>query len=187
MYMVTQGLAEEIQGAVLGYMQSDEVSILAIDNQKHESEPWFGKNVQKIASVSAAIATMKFNIHASNVATSHATFDARCFVLPEDEVTNYFIYRQQDATRNSINGYCLSEIGKKHGKKTAMKMLHGKNSSEQQELLFQETGLNWNDLPSNWNRGVALVKGDLGWQGVPELPIFTQDRNFIESKFKNLV
>ena len=80
------------------------------------TEPWFNNHLQKLVSLSASIATLAFNKYYE--AELHhdfkddvkpyvsgiwcAQFDARAFVLPKEEVVNYFIWRQQDATRNSI-------------------------------------------------------------------------------------
>ena len=179
MHWTMQALAEEAQGTVFGFTQSDEISLLVRDDQTYETEPWFGKNIQKIVSVAASICTREFNMRSNTFATKLAEFDARAFVLPPEEVVNYFIWRQQDATRNSIQGYCQEKIGDRWGKKTARKLLHGKKTAEQQELLFKETGLNWNDLPPRWKRGFCLFRDTLGWRGDNDLPIFTQDRDYI--------
>lgn len=54
-------LCENIQGCVLGYTQSDEITLVLIDYQKLDSDSWFGYNIQKCASVAASMATMVFN------------------------------------------------------------------------------------------------------------------------------
>ena len=61
MQETTQHLCEEIQGAKLGYTQSDEISILVTDYDNLTSESWFDYNVQKMTSISASIATWHFN------------------------------------------------------------------------------------------------------------------------------
>lgn len=118
-------LCENIQGCVLGYTQSDEISLILIDYQKLTTDSWFDYEVQKICSVTASMATLIFNrkFHAQvneliwngsltdeELATAYrrsikmgAMFDSRCFNIPKEEVTNYILWRQQDATRNSIN------------------------------------------------------------------------------------
>ncbi|MEM4260957.1 MAG: tRNA(His) guanylyltransferase Thg1 family protein, partial [Candidatus Woesearchaeota archaeon] len=95
-------LVSQIQGAVFAYTQSDEISILLRDWDTLTTDAWFDYNIQKMASVSASIVTAKFNMlwHKSN---KIAFFDSRVFNLPKEEVCNYFIWRQQDATKNSIN------------------------------------------------------------------------------------
>lgn len=189
-------LCTEIQGCVLGYTQSDEISLLLRDDQTPNTEAWMGKRLNKITSISAAIATDEFNKAASDfllTRTRVARFDSRAFVLPKEDVCNYFIWRQLDATRNSVFGYCLEKLGNKVGIGIAMNMLHGKSIDEQQEILFQETGLNWSNIEVWKKRGIAAVKvekeitTDDGlivkrnkFELDYDMPILTQDREYIE-------
>ena len=114
-------LCENIQGCVLGYTQSDEITLVLIDYQNLNSDAWFDYEVQKLCSVSASMATFAFNRNFARlaalepekktkqtnayaeVASKGAFFDARCFNIPKEEVTNCLLWRQQDATRNSIH------------------------------------------------------------------------------------
>lgn len=125
-------LCEHIQGCVLGYTQSDEITLVLTDYAAINTDAWYGYNIQKMTSVAASIATLAFNTAYSQnilqwvrkagdeikteeereqaadlfaVYTSRenkALFDARVFSIPKDEVCNCLIWRQQDATRNSI-------------------------------------------------------------------------------------
>lgn len=79
-----------------------------------------------------------------------AMFDARCFNIPKEEVTNCILWRQQDATRNSISSAGQANF--------SHKQLEGLNSNQIQELLFQEKGINWNDYPTKFKRGELLYK-----------------------------
>lgn len=54
-------LCENIQGCVLGYTQSDEITLILQDYKTHETEAWFNYEVQKMCSISASMATMAFN------------------------------------------------------------------------------------------------------------------------------
>lgn len=54
-------LCENIQGCVFGYTQSDEITLILIDYQKLNTSAWFDYEVQKITSIAASMATMKFN------------------------------------------------------------------------------------------------------------------------------
>lgn len=99
----TKALCQEVSGAVLGYTQSDEISIVYQDFVGKHAEPWFGGVVQKVASVSASIATAAFAEQFPD-ATSHAHFDSRVFSLPTtSEVANYLVWRQRDAQKNAIS------------------------------------------------------------------------------------
>lgn len=175
-------LTQNIMGCKLAYHQSDEISLLITNYDKLTTQSWFNNNLQKIASVAASMATACFNdiMRANDPEKALATFDARAFVLPQDEVVNYFIWRQQDATKNSVS--MVAQANFSH------KVLQGLNGKEMQDKLMLEKGLNWNDLPVWQKRGVCIKKelyeknGALrsNWAVDQETPIFTQDRNYIE-------
>lgn len=117
-------LCERSQGAVLAYTQSDEVSVVLRDDQRYESQAWFGKRLSKVVSASAAIATAVF----ASTDWAGATFDSRAFVLPDlNEVTNYLIWRQKDAQRNAIQMAARS--------RWSQKQLHGKSTADLVEML----------------------------------------------------
>lgn len=181
-----QYLCKNISGCVLGYTQSDEISLVLCDYQTIDRQPWFGNELQKLVSVSASMATLAFNRAFADetdpdtspfraVLAFTATFDARAFTLPRDEVTNYLIWRQQDATRNSIQSVGHANFSEKK--------MHGLNMDEIQEKLFQEKGINWGmDFSNYQKRGACCVKSEFGWKIDLETPIFTQDRDYIESR-----
>jgi tRNA(His) guanylyltransferase len=174
-------LCEEMQGAALAFVQSDEISVLLHNYRRLDTDAWFDNQVQKIASVSASIAAATMTCMSPSIfgATRPAHFDARVFVLPEAEVCNYFLWRQQDATRNSIQTLAQSLYSQRE--------LHGKNSSVLQEMIFQN-GINWNDLPVRQKRGRCVVRNVFDVDGVVRhqwvvddgVPIFSRDRAYIE-------
>lgn len=184
-----KGLIDEIQGAKLVYIQSDEISVLATDYDSLETSAWFDKNLQKMVSVSASVATASFNRYMLKEVIKpfdlgDGLFDSRAFTLPKEEVCNYFIWRQKDATRNSIQGLGQSLL--------PHKSIMGLNNDELQEKMFQEKQINWNDLDVWKKRGICLYKRQVtknidGQDCVRteivedwEIPIFTQNRNYIE-------
>ena len=57
----TKYLCENVQGCVLGYTQSDEITLVLVDYKTLDTTSWFDNNIQKIVSVSASMATMAFN------------------------------------------------------------------------------------------------------------------------------
>lgn len=175
-------LCEQIQGAQIAYIQSDEISILLHDYKTLQTEAWFDYSQSKVESVSAAIASVEFTIHSDKIwdgIIKPAYFDSRSFNIPETEVCNYFIWRQKDAIRNSIQSLAQTHY--------SQKQLHGKNCSELQEMCFQ-AGYNWNDLETYKKRGRCVVKstfklGDAErscWITDHTIPELTQDRNYIE-------
>lgn len=109
---------------------------------------------------------------------NRSVFDARVFNVPVDDVANYFVWRQRDAVRNSIQG-----LGQKH---LSHSRLQKKDRNEVQDMLFKECGINWNDVPVRQKRGYAAYKTVSETPFVPawiidqDIPIFTQDRRFIE-------
>lgn len=145
-------LCRNIQGAVFAYSQSDEISILLTDFETDQTDAWFNGNVQKMASISASHATAAFNAHtqAQRPRTDLAYFDSRVFTIPDPtEVYNYFVWRQQDASRNSIQmaaQACYSQ-----------RELQDKSCDVLQEMLFQK-GINWNDYPARAKRGSFIEK-----------------------------
>jgi tRNA(His) guanylyltransferase len=167
-------LCEEAQGACFGYLQSDEISVLLTDFCLPTTEAWFDGTLQKICSIAASIVTAEFNARYAHAAGALAYFDARVFVIPDYvEVENYFVWRQQDATRNSIQGLAQSQFDQKR--------LHGLDYSALQELLFREKGINWNDTEPYWKRGRCVVYGER-WQIDRAVPVFTADRKFLSQR-----
>lgn len=177
MQQTMQYLCENIQGCVFGYTQSDEITLILIDYQKLNSDAWFDYEVQKICSISASMATMAFNkffmfefeefnrwVYECNPTDEEkrlndvyykamcngAMFDARCFNIPKEEVTNLIYWRQLDATRNSIQ-----MVGQHYFSHNQLK---GKSCNDIQDMLFKEYGVNWNDYLTFYKRGSACRK-----------------------------
>ena len=186
MMETTSQLLHGVQTAVFAYSQSDEISLLLKDYSKLETQAWFGGQIQKIVSISAAIATAHFNRTIQKRQYTYADekpamFDARVFNVPKEDVVNYFIWRQQDATRNSINA-----LGQAH---FSHKELQNKNINEVQTMLDQK-GIYWQQLPTKYKRGFCTHIGikEVSLQGVKatpiqltdlKIPIFTENREYI--------
>lgn len=192
-------LCEEIQGAAFAFVQSDEISVLMTDFAKDDTEAWFDGNIQKIVSVAASLAAAHFNILRFGTEKKHSfpVFDSRVFTIPDPvEVENYFVWRQQDATRNSVLMAAQAKF--------SHNQLLGKSSTEMQEMLFQEHGINWSDYPVGFKRG-RVIKEEVSsavltytdrrsgetvtlpapvmrssWVSV-EPPVFTQDRAWLQA------
>jgi tRNA(His) 5'-end guanylyltransferase len=200
-------LCENIQGAKFAYTQSDEISIILTDFDNNESAAWFDNNIQKMVSIAASMATAKFNQlrlirNCDKIRTNKedvtinvtsdvdianftpAMFDARVFQVPTvDEMINAMIFRQQDATRNSVSMAAYDLCG--HN------ATDGKSGAEKQEMMWQK-GVNWNDYKTKYKRGTVIKKeqvektGPNGekvirnkWLADPEIPIFTEDKEYL--------
>ena len=189
MCMAALALCKGIQGAVLAYFQSDEISIIARDDMENTTQPWVDKRLNKILSLSAAIATAAFNERAPEP-YGPRQFDSRAFVVPDlNEVTNYLIWRQQDASRNSVSMAAQAEF--------SHKSLHGVDSRGMIDRL-REAGKPWEDTPTHFKRGTVckpvkvlkpvpatgLTVERREWQFDMEPPIFTQDRGYVETLYR---
>lgn len=188
-------LCENVQNCVLGYTQSDEITLVLVDYKELETDSWFGSNIQKMVSVSASMATLAFNkeferlvllygweayeedqekrysILDSKIQT--ALFDSRVFTVPKEDVTNCVLWRQQDATRNSIQS-----VGQYH---FSDKQLFKKSTKDIIRMLQEEKDILWNELPAYLKRGTAVIKDEYGkWVLDLNMPILTEDREYVE-------
>lgn len=204
-------LCENIQGCVLGYTQSDEITLVLVDYKKLESCSWFDYNIQKCVSIASSMATLAFNREFThqvrkykeekikdkslswnsykdsyyetlyNAASKGAMFDARVFNIPKEEVCNNILWRQNDATRNSIE--MAGHTYFSHSQ------LERKSCSDIQDMLMLEKGINWNNYPTVFKRGCCCVKRVMGevetsrgkWVVDEEIPIFKgEGRRYVE-------
>jgi len=177
MIETTKFLVRSIDGCYFGYTQSDEISLLLVDYKTLQTEAWLNNNIQKIVSISSSLSTAFFNqqfkIKFSGTLKSDnlAFFDSRAFNLPKEEVVNYFIWRQQDASRNSVQ-----MIGRSY---FSHKELINKSCDNIQEMLFSKFGVNYNNIETYKKRGTCIFYKDI-YRIDKEIPIFTQDRNYIQ-------
>ena len=172
-------LCENIQNCKLSYQQSDEITLLLVDYDKLNTDCFFDYRVDKLCSIAASMATMAFNKFFEkyvdeyrfskwdgvsnyedgtwgyiqtllNAVDKAAMFDARCFNIPKEEVTNNFYWRQDDASRNSIQ--MVGQANFSH------KELHKKSRNDIQDMLMTQKGINWNDFPIYQKRGSCCIK-----------------------------
>lgn len=214
MQQTTQYLCQNIQGCVLGYTQSDEITLILVDYQTLTTEAWFNYRTDKLCSIAASMATMAFNrIFADkvkefiyndgenyennseeyrlcsvykNAVNKGAMFDARCFNIPKEEVTNLIYWRQLDASRNSVQ-----MVGQAY---FSQKELQNKSCNDIQDMLMTQKGINWNDFPTYQKRGSCCIYVDVqnpesisdgdrikGWVIDKEIPIFKgEGREYID-------
>ncbi len=139
----------EVQGAQCAYIQSDEINILLVDYKRLNSEAWFDYGIQKMTSVAASVCSVAF----SEAFGKSAHFDCRVFNVPEAEVCNYFIWRQQDWARNSLSMFAQSFFSTRE--------LHKKNGPAMHEMLHG-IDQNWASLPIVWKNGTFIEKKEYG-------------------------
>ena len=198
-------MCENMGNAKLAYVQSDEITIILVDYDTLETDCWFNYRTDKLCSISASMATMAFNkFFEANVknyirnimpniltplaetymkaAEKGAMFDARCFNIPKEEVTNLIYWRQLDATRNSIQ--MVGQANFSH------KELQNKTCNMIQDMLHEQKGINWNDYPTVCKRGSACIYTEYanmngshnsGWIIDKEMPILKgENRAYVD-------
>ena len=198
-------LCEEVQNCRMAYVQSDEINLLLY--QKKDAHAWFDNNIQKITSITASIATsgfLKWFINNTN-RNAKIAFDSRAFVIPPNDVVNYFVWRQLDWMRNSVQMLARSHFSHKD--------LKNVSTTEMHELLLSR-GVDWNEIQPRLRKGRTAIKiktiepikfnnlqfnnklsraNDVPdtetyertrWTIDDNIPIFTEDRDYIESKLK---
>lgn len=203
MELTMRDLCEKLPNVRFAYVQSDEISLVMLERDIR-SESWFGNRLQKIVSLTAAYATASFRARLSAAMTEaapegaanrcgavmnyaplveDAVFDCRAFPVPEKDVCNYFIWRQQDCLRNAIQAAGQVYVGKKE--------LHGM-SSDGIIAALKEKGLDFSLYFSVRERlGAACyrIPVKVGPGGIctrmkfwtdANIPLFWDDREFIE-------
>lgn len=154
MVSTTRHLVEET-GALIGYTQSDEIS-LVFWQRDFNTQIWFGGKIQKMVSQLAAQATGAFNsklavylpTKVDDRGWSFPSFDARAWSVPnQTEATNAILWREQDATKNSVSQACRAHFSHKE--------MEGKGRSDQMDLLMSK-GINWNDYEPWCKRGTYV-------------------------------
>lgn len=189
-------LCENVQGCVLGYCQSDEISLLLIDYDTLETSAWFDNNISKIISITSSLASVYFNQQfyinlvdyrvknyksknrdveyenrlLANI-SSLPVFDSRAFNLSKEEVNNYFVWRQQDAIKNAIQ-----MIGRAY---FTHKELENKNGQDIVDML-DNIKVNYHSYSTSEKRGTCCIKTDKGWELDKKIPIFKDNKDYIE-------
>ena len=194
MQKTMEALCNDIQGAVFGYTQSDEITIVLCDYKTLETSAWFDNRLEKLCSVGASKASRYFNkffmeIVEEKISTDEslseklrdkyrsryftADFDCRAFNIPKEEVCNCVIWRQNDAEKNSIQSLAQSLYSHKE--------LNGLKCNQLQNKMFTEKGVNWSELPTYCKRGSACIKDNNGkWFIDYDMPILKENRDYLE-------
>ena len=101
-----------------------------------------------------------------------AVFDCRVFNVELEDVVPYFIYRQKDAMRNSIQ--TLAQVY------FSPNELKNKNQSDMKQMILERTGIVYDDLPNLQKVGFTIYKNDYNeWILDKEIPEFMINRDYI--------
>lgn len=186
MQETTKYLCENIQGCVLGYTQSDEITLVLVDYQRFESSAWFDYEIQKICSISASMATMAFNkFFRNNVenfvqdcATGYETRGLCGEGTIEYELcktyekalekgamfdARVFNIPKEEVTncvywrQLDASRNSIQMVGQAN---FSHKELHCKTCNDIQDMLMLQKNINWNDFPTHQKRGTCVIKSD---------------------------
>ena len=177
-------LCKNIQGCVFGYTQSDEITLVLTDYKELNTNAYFDYNVQKLTSVCASIATREFIIAIANLCLDdeekankyfnklvNVAFDCRAFNIPVSEVCNNLVWRQLDCIRNSKQMVAQANFSQKELQKKSCKKL---------VEMLKEKGIEWDAFPVDCQRGSSVYKNNGQWVMDTNIPVFTENRDFIE-------
>ena len=175
-------LCKNISNIKCAYTQSDEITLILTDYDTLTTDAWFDYRVDKLCSISASMATMKFNQvfaelvneYIDSVATMQdfdiaeeqkhiaayqraiangATFDARTFNIPKEEAGNLIVWRWQDAKRNSIQMAGQAFFSHKE--------LQGKNQKDICQMLA-DIHQPWFKYDDAYRFGTMCFKNEIG-------------------------
>ena len=176
-------LCQNIQGCVLGYTQSDEITLVLVDYQDRDSCAWFDNNIQKIASVSASMATLAFNrVFQSEI--NQYEWEWKSSLTPQsvsvqEANTKYVNTLKQASSKGAMFDARVFTVPKEEVVNTLIwrqqdctrnsiqsvgqanfshRELQGKNCSDIQDMLMLEKNINWNDYPTHLKRGTCCIK-----------------------------
>lgn len=185
---------KEIQGCQMAYVQSDEISFLVTDTATPKTEAYFGYKTRKMNSIVASTVSVEFFASLlerdPSMRDSRPRFDSRFWNVSPEEVVNTFIWRQQDAIRNSVQMLARHYFSHKD--------CHKKSVRELREML-RANGTPWEDIGQHLQRGITIVRREFTeevsftirgeektqmvtrkrWVPDMEIPIFSEDRDYI--------
>jgi len=179
MIQATYALCRETH-AIIAYTQSDEISLILLNDKKYETQPWFNNEINKLVSITAATASVAFSFAMSDFLGTEVKeiFDSRAFVIPPHEIVNYLIWRQVDAIRNAKNIWSEFTLGEYVGRGTARKQLHGLSAQTKIEYVQEQTGCNFKDVPDEFIYGVELIPRERGY--AQSVHNYLDERDYIQ-------
>ena len=189
MHYTMKRLCENIPNCVFGYTQSDEITLVLVNDFNPNSCAWFDNNLQKIASISASMATWIFN-KSFLLAINEYDFQWRCSLTPQsceiqEEHKQYVERLRASAFKGAMFDARVFTVPKDEiincliwrqqdairnsiqscGQAVySHRELHGKSSKEILEMLAAEPVfkfVNWENQPTKFKYGSCCVKDDV--------------------------
>lgn len=197
-------LCDNIQNCVLGYTQSDEITLVLVDYADINTDVWFGNGIQKMASVSASMATMFFNKRFEMYNNDSILNGAGGVVssIEDGVVSSYFNKRERAISKGACfdarvfnvpvdevtNAVLWRQEDAIRNSKSSLaqhyfsaKELHKKTANEMVAMVKEKTGIAWDELPIWMQRGSACIKKNGTWVIDDEMPILKgEGRNYVE-------
>ena len=180
--MATMWFAKMFEKCVVDFNRKIDVRATPIDDEQFIDEYYFPDDVLEEYGIKDNETALGLAKKYTVACEKGAMFDSRVFNIPKEEVCNLLIWRQQDATRNSIE-----MLGRAY---FSDKELFKKNCSNIQDMLMKQHGVNWNNIPARFKRGLCCkrevpefpcIANHRPWFVDENIPIFTQDRDYVES------
>ena len=183
MQETTKYLCENIQGCVLGYTQSDEITLVLVDYKNLNTSAWFDYEVQKMCSIAASMTTMAFNkyfrINAETLIKEYrSSFVPQCVEI-QLAIAAYHNALEQAIEKGAMFDARVFNIPKEEvtnclywrqldASRNSIQMVGQANFSHKelqhkscnmiQDMLMTQKGINWNDLPTYQKRGSCVIK-----------------------------
>lgn len=179
--MATMWFAKMFEKCVVDFNRKMDVRATPIDDEQIIDEYYFPDDVLEEYGIKDNETALGLVEKYKAACEKGAMFDSRVFNIPKEEVCNLLIWRQQDATRNSIE-----MLGRAY---FSDKELFKKNCSNIQDMLMEQHGVNWNNIPARFKRGLCCkrevpefpcIANHRPWFVDENIPIFTQDRDYVE-------
>ena len=184
-------LCENIQGCVLGYTQSDEITLILVDYKKLNSSAWFDYEVQKMCSIAASMATMAFNQFFKEAIWDYES-DWKFSLTPQsieiqEQHAKYVDVLKNAAKKGAMFDARVFNIPKEEvtnliywrqldATRNSIQMvgqanfshkeLQDKSCNEIQDMLMVQKGINWNNFSVSQKRGSCCIKETYEHEGV---------------------
>lgn len=192
-------LCQELDGVVFSFTFNDQIVIVLRNDQTNSTDAWYNNKIQAMVSAASSLATLEFNKIKDSKQLKllgDGIFTAKAFVVPNiAELTNTIIHMQQTCFHTALSQACFYELLKHYDADKVKNILKGKAPKDKSEILFNECKVDFNSYPLPFKRGVAayrtprfnskakeirhkLILND-------ELPLFTQEKDWLFSIFKN--
>lgn len=172
-------------GARFAFIESDEITIALRNDQTVETTPFLANRTQKIASLTAATASVAFNSYLRagfmEELEVDGIFDCRVYVVPESDLNNAILWRQFDSRRNCISGYAYYRV--KESPNHSLKMLDKMSTADRSKLLADDFDLPEDKIPRHHLFGRMIYRQDTRWIVDKNLPFFKDDQNFVYNLF----